>query len=228
MWRSVPSPRRPPAAGAAEQEARHEGRRVHARGPDGARRRPRGRAHGRPSSRPGTRMTDPGGAGFSQERLATYDDVTTDDLADSRGDAVVCGERERLRAAPHAGIDSQFHAPGQRPGTIPAPSRTPQKISSSYENIRTLWGVSPNKIMAELFAKDGGMCRGTGGSMHIFDAETHSNRLALVAAQFPPRRGCGRSIMLDRHLGLALEDDDRLAIVFAARVVRKMAGWPRS
>ena len=27
--------------------------------------------------------------------------------------------------------------------------------------------------MAELFAKDTGTCRGTGGSMHIYDVDTH-------------------------------------------------------
>lgn len=29
-------------------------------------------------------------------------------------------------------------------------------------------GVDPGKVMAELFMKDGGICRGAGGSMHIF------------------------------------------------------------
>merc|ERR1711871_660127 len=37
---------------------------------------------------------------------------------------------------------------------------------------------------------------------------------ALAAEQFPYAAGAARSIMLDRHLGLAPEDDDRLAIVF--------------
>ena len=30
-------------------------------------------------------------------------------------------------------------------------------------------GVDPGNIMAELFGRDGGTCRGTGGSMHIYD-----------------------------------------------------------
>ena len=51
--------------------------------------------------------------------------------------------------------------------------------------------------------------------MHIFDVETHfQGGWALVAEQFPYAAGAARSIMLDRHLGLAPEDDDRLAIVF--------------
>src|SRR6476646_10115254 len=32
-------------------------------------------------------------------------------------------------------------------------------------------GTSPNKIMAELFAKETGVSKGKGGSMHIFDKE---------------------------------------------------------
>ena len=30
-------------------------------------------------------------------------------------------------------------------------------------------GVDAGKVMAELYGKDGGTCRGTGGSMHIYD-----------------------------------------------------------
>ena len=38
--------------------------------------------------------------------------------------------------------------------------------------------------MAELFAKDGGTCRGTGGSMHIYDVDTHfQGGWALVSEQ---------------------------------------------
>src|SRR6476646_9267700 len=32
-------------------------------------------------------------------------------------------------------------------------------------------GTSPNKVMAELFAKETGVSKGKGGSMHIFDKE---------------------------------------------------------
>ena len=38
--------------------------------------------------------------------------------------------------------------------------------------------------MAELFAKDTGTCRGTGGSMHIYDVDTHfQGGWALVSEQ---------------------------------------------
>src|SRR5437763_123843 len=32
-------------------------------------------------------------------------------------------------------------------------------------------GTEPERVMAELFGKEGGVCRGRGGSMHMFDLE---------------------------------------------------------
>lgn len=77
-------------------------------------------------------------------------------------------------------------------------------------------GVSPDKIMAELFAKDGGTCRGAGGSMHIYDIEKNfQGGWALVAEQLPYATGAARSILLDRHLDPeGMKDDDRMTIVF--------------
>lgn len=76
--------------------------------------------------------------------------------------------------------------------------------------------VSPDKIMAELFAKDGGTCRGAGGSMHIYDKDTNfQGGWALVAEQLPYAVGAARSIMLDRLLDPeGTKDDDRMSIVF--------------
>merc|ERR1719478_803737 len=77
-------------------------------------------------------------------------------------------------------------------------------------------GVSPGAVMAELFGKDGGTCRGTGGSMHIYDVETHfQGGWALVAEQLPYAVGAARSIMLDRQRDPEkFKDDDRISIVF--------------
>ena len=77
-------------------------------------------------------------------------------------------------------------------------------------------GVSADKIMAELFAKDGGTCRGAGGSMHIYDIEKNfQGGWALVAEQLPYATGAARSILLDRLLDPeGMKDDDRMAIVF--------------
>jgi 2-oxoisovalerate dehydrogenase E1 component len=76
--------------------------------------------------------------------------------------------------------------------------------------------VSPDRIMAELFAKVDGTCKGAGGSMHIFDLETNfQGGWALVSEQLPYAVGAARSILLDRHLDPeTFKNDDRMAIVF--------------
>lgn len=88
-------------------------------------------------------------------------------------------------------------------------------------------GVDPGAIMAELFMKETGTCKGAGGSMHIFDKDTYfQGGWALVAEQLPYATGAAKSILLDRHLGISddsniekqdvppPEDDDRLSVVF--------------
>lgn len=77
-------------------------------------------------------------------------------------------------------------------------------------------GVSPNKIMAELFMKVDGTCKGAGGSMHIFDVEHNfQGGWALVSEQLPYAVGAARSIKLDRHLyPEKFQNDDRITIVF--------------
>jgi pyruvate/2-oxoglutarate/acetoin dehydrogenase E1 component/TPP-dependent pyruvate/acetoin dehydrogenase alpha subunit len=88
-------------------------------------------------------------------------------------------------------------------------------------------GVNPGAVMAELFMKDTGTCRGAGGSMHIFDKPTYfQGGWALVAEQLPYAAGAAKSILLDQALGLSdnedvekvdvapPDDDDRISVVF--------------
>lgn len=88
-------------------------------------------------------------------------------------------------------------------------------------------GVPPGPVMAELFMKDGGTCRGAGGSMHIFDKETYfQGGWALVAEQLPYACGAAKTILMDREMGLFDDenivkqnqappaDDDRISVVF--------------
>merc|ERR1719388_771532 len=85
----------------------------------------------------------------------------------------------------------------------------------------------PGQVMAELFMKDTGCCRGAGGSMHIFDkAKYFQGGWALVSEQLPYAAGAAKSILLDRALGLSDDDkqvkqnvpppadDDRISVVF--------------
>ena len=88
-------------------------------------------------------------------------------------------------------------------------------------------GVDGGAIMAELFMKETGTCKGAGGSMHIFDKSTYfQGGWALVSEQLPYAAGAAKSILLDRKLGLSDDDkfekhdvappadDDRISIVF--------------
>jgi len=88
-------------------------------------------------------------------------------------------------------------------------------------------GVDPGAVMAELFMKETGTCKGAGGSMHIFDKSTYfQGGWALVAEQLPYAAGAAKSILLDRALGISDDDktakqdvappenDDRIAVVF--------------
>eukprot|EP00904_Undaria_pinnatifida_P006268 jgi/Undpi1/2771/HiC_scaffold_14.g06148.m1 len=92
-----------------------------------------------------------------------------------------------------------------------------KKMSYYREHTHALAsGVNPGRIMAELFAKDGGTCRGAGGSMHVYDKDTHfQGGWALVAEQIAYAAGAARSILMDRHLDPeGMKDDDRVTIVF--------------
>jgi len=88
-------------------------------------------------------------------------------------------------------------------------------------------GVDPGAVMAELFMKETGTCKGAGGSMHIFDKSTYfQGGWALVSEQLPYAAGAAKSILMDRALGISDNesfekqdvappaDDDRISIVF--------------
>lgn len=66
-------------------------------------------------------------------------------------------------------------------------------------------GVSMRAVMAELFGKKTGCCRGRGGSMHLFDA---SNRFyggnAIVASCLPLAVGLGLAEKLQGRSGIAV------------------------
>ena len=47
-------------------------------------------------------------------------------------------------------------------------------------------GADPRRVMAELFGKATGICKGKGGSMHLFDSSLHfMGGYAIVGGQFP-------------------------------------------
>lgn len=59
-----------------------------------------------------------------------------------------------------------------------------KKMSYYREHTHALSsGVDAGRIMAELFGRDGGTCRGAGGSMHVYDKDT--NFLVRFMVAFP-------------------------------------------
>lgn len=160
---------------------------------------------------------------FSAKDLAKYDNVNKEDqlkayemMLLSRNFENACNQaymQGHIRGFMH--LDN-----GQE--TIPAfVADTIRKsdIKHSYyrEHTHALASqVSPNKIMAELFAKVDGTCKGAGGSMHIYDVEHNfQGGWALVSEQLPYAVGAARSILLDRHLNPEkFRFDERITIVF--------------
>jgi len=103
-----------------------------------------------------------------------------------------------------------------------------KKISYYREHTHAIaTGVDMGEVMAELFMKDTGSCRGAGGSMHIFDKEAYfQGGWALVCEQLPYACGLAKAIQLDNYLGISDDaniqkqnvpppaGDDRISVVF--------------
>lgn len=161
--------------------------------------------------------------GLSDEALSKYDDVSKEDLLKayemmqlSRQFENACNQaymQGNIRGFMHLD-NGQETIPAMLADTI---KKGDKKVSYYREHTHALAsGVSPDAIMAELFAKDGGTCRGTGGSMHIYDKETNfQGGWALVCEQLPYAAGAARSILLDRALEPdKFAEDDRVSVVF--------------
>lgn len=68
-------------------------------------------------------------------------------------------------------------------------------------------GAEPKKVMAELFGKATGMCKGKGGSMHLFDpALNFMGGYAIVGGQFPLAVGLAWSALL--------KEEERITVCF--------------
>ena len=156
-------------------------------------------------------------------KLKAYDDLDSEDLLKAYEMMSLCRQFENAcnQAYMQGSIRGFMHLDnGQE--TIPALiadtiRKGDKKVSYYREHTHALAsGVDAGAIMAELFAKDTGTCRGTGGSMHIYDKETNfQGGWALVCEQLPYAAGAARSILLDRKRDPdAFKDDDRVAVVF--------------
>lgn len=81
-------------------------------------------------------------------------------------------------------------------------------ITSYRDHVHAIkCGVPPKAIMAELFAKETGVCKGLGGSMHIFGTEQRfMGGYALVGGPFPLAAGIAK--------GIKMKGGDEISICF--------------
>jgi len=161
--------------------------------------------------------------GIPEETLKKYDTIEKGDMLKAYEMMQLCRQFENAcNQAYMQGFIRGFMHLDNGQETIPAMIADTLKkgdIKYSYYREHThalASGVDAGAIMAELFAKDTGTCRGTGGSMHIYDKETNfQGGWALVSEQLPYAAGAARSILLDRHLEPEkFKGDDRISVVF--------------
>eukprot|EP00536_Pseudo-nitzschia_multiseries_P008097 jgi/Psemu1/240894/estExt_Genewise1.C_2000040 len=175
--------------------------------------------------------------GYSPEEIKAYDEAIEGDkdrlmnlykaMQMARGFENACNQQYmqgKIRGFMHLD-NGQEAIPGLLDYAI---KRTDKKFSYYREHTHAIAsGVDPGAVMAELFMKDTGTCRGAGGSMHIFDREQYfQGGWALVCEQLPYAAGAAKSILLDRTLGVSDDasyqkqnvappaDDDRISVVF--------------
>mmetsp|Transcript_526 Transcript_526/g.1086 ORF Transcript_526/g.1086 Transcript_526/m.1086 type:complete len:816 (+) Transcript_526:84-2531(+) len=175
--------------------------------------------------------------GYTPEEIKAYDEAIEGDkdrlmnlykaMQMARGFENACNQQYmqgKIRGFMHLD-NGQESIPGLLDYAI---KQTDKKFSYYREHTHAIAsGVDPGAVMAELFMKDTGTCRGAGGSMHIFDREQYfQGGWALVCEQLPYAAGAAKTILLDRHLGVSDDDtyqkqnvappadDDRISVVF--------------
>ncbi|HEB59251.1 MAG TPA: pyruvate dehydrogenase (acetyl-transferring) E1 component subunit alpha [Gammaproteobacteria bacterium] len=85
-------------------------------------------------------------------------------------------------------------------GVIHATEPADYLVTTYREHVHALVrGIPARQVMAELFGRRDGICRGMGGSMHLFDRERRfMGGYAIVGETFPVATGIGYSIALRR------------------------------
>ncbi len=87
-----------------------------------------------------------------------------------RGEMRRALQREKIRGFLHLYIGEEAVAVGVHAGARRRKTRSSPPIASTARRWRAAF--RPTSIMAEMYGKHEGCCRGRGGSMHLFDAAT--------------------------------------------------------
>ena len=82
-------------------------------------------------------------------------------------------------------------------------------------------GSDPKAVMAELFARESGLSKGRGGSMHLFDVKHHfMGGYALVGGPFPLAAGMAK--------GIQMKGGDEIAICFLGEAANNQGTFHES
>lgn len=111
---------------------------------------------------------------------------------------------QKIRGFLHLGIGEEAIAAGSMPLI-----GTDDEIVATYREHghAIARGVPLNELMAEMYGKGTGCCKGRGGSMHIFDKSRH-----LVGGNAIV--GCGLPVAVGLGLAAQLEQSDRISVCF--------------
>ena len=102
-------------------------------------------------------------------------------------------QRARIGGYCHLNLGEEATCVGMSAGMQPGDYLFTNYREHGYALAR---GIDPGRIMAELFGREGGVARGRGGSMHLFDLDKRlMGGYAIVGGQLPLATGAGLAIV---------------------------------
>lgn len=117
-------------------------------------------------------------------------------------EACISGSASReIHGELHAGIGQEAVASGMAPHL----RRTDALVSTHRNHLHALAkSVSAKDLMAEIFEKETGLCRGRGGHMHPFDLSTNFSATGIVGAALPVALGYAYAFAMERRGDVAV------------------------
>ena len=101
----------------------------------------------------------------------------------------------------HTGIGQEAVAAGLAPWFRPGDAA----VSTHRNHLHGLArGVDPYRLMAEIFEREDGLCRGRGGHMHPFDPQTRFSATGIVGSSLPVALGFAYAAHLEKSQAVAV------------------------